>query len=98
MLHTSPLPSDSKRLQELQLPRREMLARFEREAAEFRRRPRAAQSQAVRFLQMHVMDNVRQRIEAGHHDFVDEIRVCTLLFLGFPSLQVRWRSPESSHC
>ena len=38
---------------------------------------------------MHVLDNVRQRIEAGLRDFVSEIRVCTVLFLGFPSLQVR---------
>jgi len=37
---------------------------------------------------MHVMGNVRQRIEAGHRDFVNEIRVCTCLFLGFPSLKV----------
>ena len=34
------------------------------------------------------MGNVRLRIEAGHRDFVNEIRVCTLLFFGFPSLKV----------
>ena len=38
---------------------------------------------------MHVTDNVRQRIEAGHRDFVNEIRVCTVIFVGLPSLQVR---------
>ena len=37
---------------------------------------------------MHVIDNVRQRIEAGLRDFVSEIRVCTVVFLGFPSLSV----------
>jgi len=58
------------------------------EALEFMKLPKAAQRRAVRFLQMHVMDNVRQRIEAGHKDFINEIRVCTLLFMGFPSLKV----------
>lgn len=43
----------------------------------------------LQVMRMHVMDNVRQRIEAGHRDFVNEIRVCTVLFLGLPSLQVR---------
>lgn len=47
-------------------------------------------------MRMHVMDNVRQRIEAGHRDFVNEIRVCTVLFLGLPSLQVRPPIPVSS--
>ena len=37
---------------------------------------------------MHIVDNVRQRIEAGLRDFVSEIRVCTVVFLGFPSLSV----------
>ena len=32
---------------------------------------------------------VRQRIEAGHRDFINELRVCTVLFAGFPSLKVR---------
>ena len=50
--------------------------------------PKAVQRLIVRYLQMHVMDNVRQRIEAGHKDLVNEIRVCTLLFLGFPTLNV----------
>lgn len=46
------------------------------------------QLRSAEYLQMHVMDNVRQRLEAGHKDFVDEIRVCTVLFIGFPSLKV----------
>ena len=37
---------------------------------------------------MHVMSNARLRLEAGHRDFVNEIRICTLLFFGFPSLTV----------
>lgn len=39
-------------------------------------------------LRMHLLDNLRQRIEAGHDDFVNELRVCTIVFCGFPSLQV----------
>lgn len=58
------------------------------DSAHFSTLPQTALDQSMRFLQMHVMDNVRQRIEAGHKDFVDEIRVCTLLFMGFPSLKV----------
>lgn len=58
-------------------------------AMEFDMLPRGVQARAVQILRMHVMDNVRQRIEAGHLDFVNEIRVCTVLFLGFPSLKVR---------
>lgn len=56
--------------------------------AEFAELPRYVQARAVQILRMHVMGNVRQRIEAGHRDFVNEIRVCTCLFLGFPSLKV----------
>ena len=45
---------------------------------------------------MHVLDNVRQRLEAGHRDFINEIRVCTVVFLGFPSLQVLHRPLKAS--
>lgn len=34
------------------------------------------------------------RIEAGHIDYVNEIRRCTVLFLGFPSLNNR--APDAS--
>lgn len=37
---------------------------------------------------MHVMENLRQRIEAGHGDYINELRVCTTVFCGIPSLQV----------
>ena len=43
---------------------------------------------AAQVMRMHIIDNVRQRIEAGLRDFVSEIRVCTVVFLGFPSLSV----------
>ncbi len=56
--------------------------------SDFQELPRYVQLRAVQILRMHVMGNVRQRIEAGHRDFVNEIRVCTCLFLGFPSLKV----------
>lgn len=56
--------------------------------SDFQELPLYVQLRAVQILRMHVMGNVRQRIEAGHRDFVNEIRVCTCLFLGFPSLKV----------
>ena len=40
----------------------------------------------MQILRSHVPFNVRVRIEAGHIDSVNEIRVCTVIFLGFPSL------------
>ena len=37
---------------------------------------------------MHVMDNVRQRIELGYVDYISEIRPLSVLFFGFPGLSV----------
>ena len=34
------------------------------------------------------MDSVRLRLEAGHRDFISELRHCTMVFVGFPSLRV----------
>lgn len=48
--------------------------------------PQASQLQCAAIMRMHVLDNVRQRIEAGHLDFVNEIRRLSILFLGFPGL------------
>lgn len=42
-------------------------------------------------MRMHLLENLRQRIEAGHDDFVNELRVCTTVFCGLPSLQVPLR-------
>lgn len=53
------------------------------------RLPASLQLGAVNFLHMHVMESVRHRIEAGQKHFVDEMRVCTLLFMGFPSLKAK---------
>ena len=47
-----------------------------------RRHPPGAQ-----VLRMHLLDNLRQRIEAGHKDFLNELRACTVVFVGLPSLQ-----------
>lgn len=46
-------------------------------------------ARAAALFRMHVVDNIRQRIEAGHHDFINEIRHLTILFMGFPSLSAR---------
>lgn len=43
-------------------------------------------ARAAALFRMHVVDNVRQRIEAGHYDFISEIRQLTIMFMGFPSL------------
>lgn len=48
--------------------------------------PQPSQLQCAAIMRMHVIDNVRQRIEAGHMDFVNEIRRLSILFLGFPGL------------
>lgn len=48
-------------------------------------------------MRMHVMENLRQRIEAGHGDYINELRVCTTVFCGIPSLQAcaekHWQLP-----
>eukprot|EP00803_Ostreobium_quekettii_P001954 evm.model.scf_1325.5 EVM.evm.TU.scf_1325.5 scf_1325:35935-41194(+) len=46
----------------------------------------AVQLKAANVIKMHVLDSVRQRIEAGHTDYINEIRRLTVVFLGFPSL------------
>ncbi len=46
-----------------------------------------ARAQALQVLRMHLPDTLAQRIEAGHLAFINEIRVCTVLFIGFPSLK-----------
>ena len=48
-----------------------------------------AQASAILRMYLRMPNIVRQRIEAGHRDFVNELRVCTVLFAGFPSLKVR---------
>ena len=60
-----------------------------------------AQARATRMLRTYVLDNVRQRIEAGHQGFVNEIRVCTCLFLGLPwlsQLRAPGEVPDELRC
>ena len=47
-----------------------------------------AQEQALHLLRMHVNDSLRWHLEAGQRDFINEIRTCTMVFVGFPSLKV----------
>lgn len=47
----------------------------------------AAAPGGAQVLRMHLLDNLRQRIEAGHKDFLNELRACTVVFVGLPSLQ-----------
>lgn len=50
--------------------------------------PSKAQQRALLVLRMHVMDSVRRCVEVGQREFINEIRTCTMVFLGFPSLKV----------
>lgn len=36
--------------------------------------PEAAQGHALQLLRMHLLENVRVRVEAGHIDYVNELR------------------------
>ena len=45
------------------------------------------QQRALLVLRMHVMDSVRRRVEVGQRELIIEIRSCTLVFFGFPSLK-----------
>ncbi|CAD7699101.1 unnamed protein product, partial [Ostreobium quekettii] len=49
-------------------------------------RGHASQTRVATILRAHLPDCVRDRIEAGHADFINEVRRLTVLFLGFPSL------------
>lgn len=48
--------------------------------------PSHVAARAAALFRMHVVENVRQRIEAGQYDFINEIRPLTILFMGFPTL------------
>lgn len=53
---------------------------------EFVMQPEHVQRRIAGLLRMHVLGSVRIRVEAGHLDFINEIRPLTCMFLGFPSL------------
>ncbi|GFR48148.1 hypothetical protein Agub_g9980 [Astrephomene gubernaculifera] len=53
---------------------------------EFVNLPEHVQRRIAGLLRMHVLGSVRVRVEAGHLDFINEIRPLTCMFLGFPSL------------
>lgn len=53
---------------------------------DFAQLPAYVQRRCAGLLRMHVLGSVRTRIEAGHLDFINEIRPLTCIFLGFPSL------------
>ncbi|KAL4458480.1 hypothetical protein ABPG75_013345 [Micractinium tetrahymenae] len=57
-----------------------------KERAALAQLPEVSQGHALQLLRMHLLENVRVRVEAGHIDYVNELRVGTVLFLGFPSL------------
>ena len=47
----------------------------------------AVAERAEGVLRAHLPDGVSARIEAGLVEYISEIRVCTILFIGFPSLK-----------
>ncbi|EFJ50372.1 hypothetical protein VOLCADRAFT_116897 [Volvox carteri f. nagariensis] len=53
---------------------------------EFVNQAEHVQRRIAGLLRMHVLGSVRFRVEAGHLDFINEIRPLTCMFLGFPSL------------
>ncbi len=54
---------------------------------DFRNLGKDVRASALDVLRMHLPDSLAQRIEAGHLAFINEIRVCTVLFIGFPSIK-----------
>ena len=44
------------------------------------------QSRVIVIFRQHIVENIRARLEAGHKDYINEIRHLTVLFIGFPSL------------
>ncbi|XRB02771.1 adenylate [Pycnococcus provasolii] len=45
------------------------------------------QAMSLKRIRRYVVGQVRNRVEAGHNDFVNEIRVLSVVFFGFPALQ-----------
>lgn len=53
---------------------------------------RAVTERSEGVLRAHLPDPISKRLEAGLIDFIAEIRVCTILFIGFPSLKASFPS------
>ena len=49
--------------------------------------PHMVQLPVAALLRTHVLDTVRHRIEAGHGNFINEVRRLIILFIGFPTLK-----------
>jgi len=77
----------------IQVPGTEKVPSEEVEDVQHKGISRAVVERAEDVLRAHLPDAVSKRIEAGLIDFISEIRVCTILFIGFPSLKV----PEPKH-
>ena len=81
------LPHSAARLTALRLQPEALACPCAQAAALNPQLPSHVAARAAALFRMHVVDNVRQRIEAGHYDFINEIRQLTILFMGFPSLK-----------
>ena len=89
------LPGGAARLFAVAATTEELERLHEPEAPPPEQLPSHVAARAAALFRMHVVDNVRQRIEAGHYDFINEIRQLTILFMGFPSL--RDPNPAMAH-
>lgn len=67
-------------------PERDAASIQARMRQEFLAMPESVRKRVAALLRMHVLNSVREKVEAGHLDFINEIRPLTCLFLGFPSL------------
>jgi hypothetical protein len=63
-----------------------LLTQQQKQVQDFMSLSSKAQRRMAGLLRMHVVGSVRSHIEAGHLDFINEIRPLTCLFIGFPSL------------
>ncbi|GMH39595.1 hypothetical protein BSKO_07493 [Bryopsis sp. KO-2023] len=58
--------------------------------------PVGLQIQSSKLLRMYLLDSVRDRLEAGHLDFINEVRRLTIVFIGFPHLTKATELKEES--
>ncbi|GMH35276.1 hypothetical protein BSKO_03144 [Bryopsis sp. KO-2023] len=49
--------------------------------------PKGALMKSLSIMRMHILDSVREKVEAGQQEFVNEVRRLTVVFLGFPTLK-----------
>lgn len=51
-----------------------------------------SQTQSAQILRMYLLDHIRDRLEAGQMDFINEVRRLSVVFVGFPNLSYAAKS------